>query len=199
VSAVKTTPELVRPAGSHWLEPRRNSGSGPFGREELYPILELELARVGKVRATFAVDRYQHSSGWSDWRVVLRDVRTPDPERPELVHLGRDAAGVGPAARKAITEACAPIVRAWLETPAYLGSRRREAARVLARELEAPPSWRTDRGRQLLAELRAAGELGPTVAVQLEHAIDLLDQARDTLEAAQERAAVVAEAVDELD
>jgi hypothetical protein len=175
--SIKTTPELVRPAGSHHLSLEQGRAEyGPFSKEELYPILELEAPRVGFIRAQFSADRYVASNGWSEWRIYLRDVRTPDAERPDLPHLGRDAAGIGDATRRAISEACEPLIRAWLATDAYKVSRRRAAARAVANKIGAPAEWAIENGRRLL--VAADSSLDPIAVKNLREALEALELAR---------------------
>ncbi len=179
--AIKSEPVLIRPAGSHWLNletgPRRNDE--PFSNEELFPILELDVPRVGLVRAQFEANRYVHSSGWSEWRVYLKDVRLPDAERPELYHLGPDAPGVGPSTRDAIRAACEPLILGWLETDAYLASRQVAAAYAARREIHAPRCYRIDAARTTINLL--AAHLTDDDLIRLRGALDLLDRADELL------------------
>lgn len=189
---VKNEPVLVRPAGSHWLELEqgiRRKGE-PFSREELHPILELDVPRVGFVRAQFEANRYVASSYdertgessplWSEWRIFLRDVRTPDEERPDLPHLGRTASGVGEATWRAITRACEPLILAWLETDDYRASRQSAAAYAAKREIDAPAAYRLVNVEQTLALVR--DHLSPDDAERLARAVDLLEQAAALLD-----------------
>jgi hypothetical protein len=188
---IKGTPELVRPAGSHYLSVEsHNPSREPFGKEELHPILELEAPRAGLVRASFEVSRSvasywdrdtdTSSDQWGPWRVYLRDVRTPDPKEPGVVYTGRPAAGIGDATRSAITEACEPIVRAWLETEAYRVSRERAAARAVSQKLEVPADYRNADGRRLLERTR--GDLTPAAAELLGEALAALERARELVD-----------------
>jgi hypothetical protein len=76
---------------------------------------------------------------------------------------------------KAITEACEPVIRAWLETDEYRRSRRRTVAQAVRRELEAPASYKLERARKTLDSL--AGELGPIEADHLASVLSLLEGA----------------------
>lgn len=183
--AAKLAPELIRPAGSHHVELASIRSPEPFAKEELYPILELQAPRVGLVRATMSADRYVASTETGDrmgpWRIVLRDVRTPDAERPELPHLGREAAGIGPATRDTIQRACEPIVRAWLETDDYAHSRRRAAVRALLRTLETPADYTLTQARKNLDAI--ADELAPGDRDAVGRALEQLEGARQIIDA----------------
>ena len=188
---LKTAPEIVQTT-SHWLtlEGTARARQEPFSDEKVYPILELELPRVGLVRANFEASRYVASSYdeatnesrpvWTEWRIFLRDVRTPDDDRPDLPHLGRPASGIGPATNDAISDACLPLIAAWLDSDAYRQSRRKAAAYAVRREIGAPPSYRIERLRQTLAETN--GEIGPMEMDHLRGILDLLGQAADALD-----------------
>jgi hypothetical protein len=203
--AIKTEPKLIRPAGSHWLELEKGQrrGDEPFAKEELYPILEVDAPRVGLVRAEFEANRYVASSYddatgtssplWSEWRIFLRAVRTPDPERPDLPHLGREAQGVGEATRRAISDACRPIIEAWLDSDAYRQSRRKTAAASVRREFDAPPSYRLTHARETL--YRLADELGATETDHLATVLSLLEQAAEGARARAARVVTDAEIV----
>jgi hypothetical protein len=179
-ASIKTRPELVRPAGSHSLTLSYGREFGPFDREELFPVLELEAPRVGKVRADFEANRYVHSSGWSEWRIFLRDVRRPDPERPAIG--GAEVSGVGPATRDAIRDACLPLIEEWLEGSEYRASREIAAARALVQKIDAPRDWAIEQARTLLEQLERAGELEPRKVGKIEAACEQLERARALLE-----------------
>lgn len=183
--AIKNEPILLRPNGSHWLTlengPRRNAE--PFNSEELYPIVELDVPRVGLVRAKFSASRYVASDAtrgavWTDWHVILRDVDLPDPERPDLPHLGKPAPGVGPTTRKAISAAGEPLIRAWLETQEYRRERRKAAAYAMRRELQDPRALSGARKTLRLV----APHLGPMELSYLSEALHLLEEAAAYLE-----------------
>lgn len=180
--SVKTKPELVRANGSHWLElggySEQQSGEA-FKREELYPVLELEVSRAGRVRAQFSCDRYTSSNGtMGAWRVILREIRTATPDEP--YQAGGIASGIGPATSREISEACEPIIRAWLESDDYRASRRSAAAAAVVRELEAPAGYTLQRGRDALE--RTANELEVAQAGLIRKAIGQLAEAREALE-----------------
>lgn len=183
---ISSDPVLVA-AGSHWLELEATSRreQEPFKHEEVYPILELDVPRVGKVRAKFQVSRYVASDAtlgpvWTGWNVILREVMLPDEERPDLPHLGREAQGIGPATRDAIREACEPIVRGWLDTHAYRESRREAAAYAFCRAVDAPPSYRLDDARRTLA--RISEHLDEDQAARFQVGLNKLGEAIKLLE-----------------
>lgn len=189
MAAVKTAPTIVRANGSHWLELEKTSRGDvePFAREELYPILELEAPRVGLVRVSFEVSRYVASSWdertqessplWTGWRILLRDVRTPDPDKPELPHLGREATGVGPATRKTISDKCEPIIREWLAGDEYQRSRRKAAAQAVRRELDAPRDYQLEGAKRILQRVARANLIGPMEADHISETLEHLERA----------------------
>jgi hypothetical protein len=164
---MNTAATLTR-AGNHWLATEHGRG-GKLAREELFPELEVTgVPRVGTVAVRFACDRYNSSGGWTDWRILIREV-TPDK-------------GVGDTGRKIIREACEPIIRAWLESPAYLETRQRSAAQMLARIIREDNQYGTDNARAQLA--RHGAELTPESLEALTSALDSFDTARELLESA---------------
>lgn len=159
---------FVSPDRSHWLAPAHASG-GELSKEELYPILEVSnVPRVGTVRASFSVDRYRHSSGWSDWRIIVRDLEP--------------ATGIGPVTREAIREVCYPVIRGWLESGAYTIARRRAAAALVRRIIidAGPRLYRVESARLELERYRS--ELAPMEADSLSSALDSLETAAAILE-----------------
>lgn len=171
--------------GSHYLNTDNvNDRSQPFSKEEIYPIVELEAPRAGLVRAQFSADRYVSSSGWSEWRIYVRDIRTPDPEKPELAHLGPHASGIGDATRAAIDEAGRPLIVEWLASPAYLESRRRAAGHAVRRLFYDASAYSLDNiGRQL-----------EQIAPELQH--ETLTRYRRALELRRESEKLLAETDD---
>ena len=159
---------IDKPNRSHWLATDYERG-GEISKEELYPILDVTgVPRVGQVRATFSVDRYRHTSGWSEWRIYLKDV--------EPSH------GVGDATRKSISEACKPLIEAWLAGPEYVASRQNVAAHMVKRIILASDcrSYGLSNAEQELH--RHQHELTTDDAERLRKAISLLEQAAELLE-----------------
>ena len=85
---------------------------GLVSREALYPRLDVDMPRVGKVRADFEADRYLHSSVVR----VARDLRRVDPADG----IGKDW---NSPMRRAISAACEPLISEWLASKAYARSR----------------------------------------------------------------------------
>jgi hypothetical protein len=157
---------IDKPNGSHYF----GIEHGREAKEELYPVLEIELPRVGTVRAQFSVDRYVHSSGWSDWRIYAREV-TPGN-------------GVGDAARAAINEAGKPLILAWLASDEYRHSRARAIAYAVKRGIEydrPTASYSIDNARKTLATFEH--ELHVSDVQSFTRALDALDVAAAALDA----------------
>ena len=178
---VKGTPELTRPNGSHSLVLGYNGREfGPFDREELFPVLEVDAPRVGRVRVSFEANRYVHTGGWSEWWIFLRDIRTPATDEEPLG--GREVSGIGPATREAIADACRPLVLEYLSSDAYQESRRAAAVRALVGKIDAPRGYTLDGAATLLEELETRGDIDSHQASTVRGAIRRLYEALGELE-----------------
>jgi hypothetical protein len=105
-TTLDATLEAVR---SHSISARGNWGDF-HENEELYPELKVEVgSTIREVR--MEANRYLHSSGWSEWRIYVRET---NPSQ-----------GIGEVTRAKIRDACTPIVEAWLESDEYVASRSR--------------------------------------------------------------------------
>lgn len=184
---------LATPNGSHSFTPAQNHNGGiPFEKEELYPVVALTIPRVGAILAQFSADRYVASvyderadtsaPGWTDWHIVLRDVRRAPVTDEERRYFGATETpkGIGDVARRTIRDAGEPLVRAWLEGPDYATSRRAAAAACARRIIDAPRDYAIDRARKNLAKI--AGELDPATVDRYTRALDALAQAGWLLE-----------------
>lgn len=183
---------LATPNGSHSLTPAQNRNGGiPFEKEELYPVVALTIPRVGAVLAQFSADRYVASfydvtdtsaPGWTEWRIVLRDVRRAPETDEERRYFGATETpkGIGDVARQTIRDAGEPLVRAWLEGPDYATSRRAAAAACARRIIDAPRDYVIERARADLAKI--AGELDPATVDRYNDALDALAEAGRLLE-----------------
>ena len=128
-----TDPRLER-VGSHWVS---NRGSR-LEKEELFPVLAATW-RGEQVAVEMEASRYVTSDGnWTDWRVFTR------------------SNGMTDTARRALNEACTPVVEAWLASPAYADSRAEAFASMIRREFR-DEKYSADRPAQVLA--RYANEL----------------------------------------
>lgn len=145
-------------------------------KEELFPVLEIDLPRVGTVEVRFACDRYRASVWHEDdtrteemgaWRIYAREF--------EPAH------GIGDAARRLANEAGVPIIRAWLASPAYKVARQAAAARML-RHFIADRGTTTygvlDSRRALAAH---GAELDAPTRRAFKRAVDALDKAGELL------------------
>src|SRR5690242_8831764 len=117
--------------------------AGKISREECYPRVRATW-RGTEVLVELEANRYEHSSGWSEWRIF---VRRTDPGTTEL-------------AQRALREACLPLVEAWLAGDEYARSRRRAFASYAARYLRDSSSrYSIEALRQMLDRIRP--ELDP--------------------------------------
>ncbi len=157
----------------------------PFEREELFPTVTVTgVPRVGTVHAELSADRYVASYGdndyrFGDWRIVLRDVRTPPEEGSTY---GKLAVGVGPATRAKIRETAEPIVAAWLASSAYPRARRKAVAYTIRRAISdaGVKSYRLESVRETLDKV--APELAPLELSALKNALELAAQAAAILD-----------------
>lgn len=175
MSSTTTKPEIVTGNRSHFLqEPdyRARQAGLAFSKEELYPIIRVTVPRVGTVRAEFSADRYAHSDSvrgetMGTWRIILRDVRNDDDE-------ARHASGVGPATHAAISDACEPLIREYLDSDEYRDSLKRACAFMVRRRII--DNGTTDYG------LKGSRELLDHVAPQLDAGdLSRMRQALDAL------------------
>lgn len=119
MTVIAKNARLDKPNGSHHLGTEGRSAYGPFSKEELYPVVVLELPRVGEVSVQFSADRYVSSSGWTEWRIYARRF---DP-----------SSGIGDAGHRAAHEAGVPLIREWLNGPDYPAARQQAAAHAAQR------------------------------------------------------------------
>ena len=177
MSAPSNPATLERPNGSHWIATAHQSG-GAISKEELFPVVTLDLPRIGRVRARFEVSRYTFSDGeWSEWRVILRDLR----EWSEEEYNGADV-NVTDARRECVYSQAEPLIREWLESDAYAEARRRAAAAMVARVVVdgGTKSYGIDNARRELARHRS--EIAEVDAERLARALDALDEASRALD-----------------
>ena len=83
------------------------------------------------VIVTMQADRYTHSSGLSDWRIYAEQARSFDPEAnggrgPELTDT----------ARRRLSDACKPLMVAWLEGDEYAPSLADAVRNMIVREMK---------------------------------------------------------------
>lgn len=137
------------------------SGLGP-SRIEVYAPFTVEW-RGDTIEGTMIGDRYRHSSGWSDWRIVVSSTR-PD---------------VTDTARAAIRDAVRPLAAIWIESDEYGPAHRRAHAAAIARYLK-DERYSTDTARRLMA---TDWPLEPSDVANLERAADLTDELISLLDA----------------
>lgn len=106
-------------------------------REECYPSFHATW-RGEPVRFTIQANRYEHSSGISEWRVYCQDAREgryafdrEDGTR-EDGYRGRELTDT---ARARLREAAEPIVREWLASEEYRREHKRALASMVVREI----------------------------------------------------------------
>lgn len=128
-------------------------GLGP-SRFEVYASFSVEW-RGETIEGSMIGDRYRHSSGWSDWRLVVSSTRQH----------------VTDTARAAIRDAVRPLVAEWLESDEYPVAHRRAYAVAIGRYLK-DERYSTDTARRL-AE---AADLEPVDDTRLARALALTDQ-----------------------
>ena len=131
---------------SHGVQLDYDGGHGlQATKEECYPVVSMTVA--GTVREVDVVaNRYRHSEGMSDWRILLRDV-SPD-------------AGIGEVTRGQVREAAQRIVGSWLENNlgtaddgpngSYARSRPRAYAQAVTYAIRAANTTADYRGREAL-------------------------------------------------
>lgn len=166
--AIDDGAEMLADSVSHYLA----CDHAGISKEELYVTLHLRLPRIGERTVRYAIYRYRHSSGWSDWRM-----------RPDKIEPSQGIGDWDSPTRRAIEGACEPIVQAWLASGDYLPSRRRAAARMVHRAIRDQPV--TGYGvRRMRDALREQGsELTAADRRRLTRAVDLLEKAAVLLDA----------------
>jgi hypothetical protein len=110
------------------LEPRGVHVSGEYGRSETINREEAYLtARFtfrGKERtATIVADRYEHSSGWSEWRV-------------NIPHGIDPADGIGVKGYAAVRAVVRTVAEEWLQGDEYPNARRLAFAKWISRTIK---------------------------------------------------------------
>jgi hypothetical protein len=177
---------LVR---SHWItlelrpEPTPAGGRGPYRwgiiKEELFPSILTEW-RGDSVVLGMSADRYEHSSGMSEWRVIGREARARHDADGQETTFGH---AVSDLARRRLSEALAPLVYHWLRTEEYRLSRRSAIQHALARVIR--DGRPTVKSADLRNAARAMLELGEISEGDLEdwgRLADLRDAYVDALE-----------------
>jgi hypothetical protein len=126
-------------------------------REEFFPAFTA-VWRGTAYHVDMEASRYSFSDGTlSDWRIFPRTIRE----------------GTTDLARKALSDACKPLVLAWLDSDAYKASRAQAFARFISNQLR-EERYSTHRTRELLTAWRSelsVGDLG-----RLAQAASVLDQ-----------------------
>jgi hypothetical protein len=126
-------------------------------REEFFPAFTA-VWRGDVHHVDMEANRYSFNDGTlSEWRVFPRTIRE----------------GTTDLARKALGDACQPLVLAWLESDAYKVSRAQAFARQIASSLR-EERYSTNRSRELLTVW--SNELSPEDGKRLALAADVLDQ-----------------------
>lgn len=133
-----------------------NNGNG-FGpsRFEVYAAFSAEW-RGETIEGSMIGDRCRHSSGWSDWRIVVLSTR------PKVTDT----------AWTAIRDAVRPLVADWIESDEYRPAHRHAHAAAIARYLK-DERYSTDTTRRLIAG--SGVDLEPSDAANLTRAADLMD------------------------
>lgn len=156
-----TTKALITldPAGSHFVtldkardpKPISDTTSTTYSwhitKEELYPTFRTEW-RGAPVMLQMRADRYEHSSGLSDWRIVASTAyEMADPENPENQYAR--GAAVSDIARKRLADDHRQSVVDWLKSVDYVISRRAAVQRALARVADDLRGYSTPASREL--------------------------------------------------
>ncbi len=126
-------------------------------REEFFPTFTA-VWRGAVQHVDMEATRYSFNDGeLSEWRIFPRAIRE----------------GTTDLARKALGDACQPLVLAWLASDAYKASRAQAFARQIAQNLR-EERYSTTRSRELLDAWGA--ELGAEDKARLSQAADVLDR-----------------------
>ena len=83
------------------------------------------------VIVTMQADRYTHSSGLSDWRIYAEQARSFDPERN-----GGRGDDLTDTARGRLSDACKPLMAAWLDSDEYAPSLANAVRNMIVREMK---------------------------------------------------------------
>lgn len=142
---------VLESVGSHYVNlGSYGSEAGTADKEELYPLFTATW-RGQPVRVEMRVDRYKHSSGWSDWRIYAGGAYNTDTSASSG-QPGFRGDPVSDTARSRLGDLCKPLVEEWLNSPAYKASRAHAFQHAVRRELanDLRPSYGTDRAKRLL-------------------------------------------------
>lgn len=144
-------------------------------REELH--LGFDTAWRGRpVSVTMHADRYQHTSGISDWRIYATEAR--EGHAP-ILDNGRTGRSLGDhltdTARSRLSDELRPLVTDWLASPAYTVARTNALAEMIYRELTGTvTTYRpTSKARELLETYGA--EITADQVAHLEHLAGTLE------------------------
>jgi hypothetical protein len=135
----------------------RLGGDRRLEREEFFPAFTA-VWRGAVHHVDMEATRYSFSDGeLSDWRIFPRTIRE----------------GTTDLARKALGDACRPLVVEWLKSDAYKASRAQAFARFISNQLR-EERYSTHRTRELLTAWRS--ELRASDLGRLAQAASVLDQ-----------------------
>lgn len=134
------------------------------------------------VSVTMQADRYEHSSGISDWRIYATEAREGHAPTLEDGRRGRSLGDhLTETARHRLSDELKPAVAAWIASDAYTAARASALAAMILRRIEqANKHYGTREARQLLATY--AGEIPSRAHVDLTHLADTLDAYRAELD-----------------
>jgi len=150
---------IENPNGSHHIAAQGGYG-GPLSKEELYPVIAFDgVPRVGTARVQYSVDRYLASSGWTNWRLVTRQILD-------------GSNGIGEKTRELLYEAAEPLVAEWLEGDGYAASRQKAVAHTVSRVI-AESRYSRDSAARFLADQR--NELTAEAAAHFDEALAALE------------------------
>ena len=146
-----TPPELLDTYRSTWIT---LDNRYRVSKIETFPMLRTEWRGTPAV-VTMPCDRYRTGAEpgrLTDWRVYAREARAVDPDAAdEWAHYHRGAE-LTDTARSRLGVLAEPVVRAWLDSPAFAAEYRRALVYALIREIdELRPSLDPEGARALAA------------------------------------------------
>lgn len=147
---------------SHWITHDYHTK-----KEEIVFYIRTEW-RGTPARAVLTADRYEHSSGWSEWRVRCSEAREAMTEG-----LG---ASLTDTARTRMRERFEPMVRDWLDSTEYPASRGRSLTAMLRNKLLDAKPYGDPPTREVRGVLEAVGgEMSPEDVAYVTQTADAYD------------------------
>jgi len=145
-------------------------GHNGIEKEEVWLYFETTWRNTPAI-VEMSADRYVHSEGMSEWRVIARDAKESDPTRN-----GNQGNDLTQLARQRLGAQLRPVVEQWLASEGYAESRRSAFGHALYRmACELSPRFHsTDSLRKALANY--GHELKPETMRRLLDATDAFDR-----------------------